>query len=206
VGQRLGIGVAVGVEPVDAGALDHPHDPVAQDLALAGAQALDLDEARHQAGHRPLGLVDQLGELRVPHEAPAVEELEGVAVAAHVVEVAGEPELDHLPGPVRGGDGLGDLVLQVTAHVGEQLGEELALGGEVLVEDGLGHTGGDRDVVHRRVVVPLLGEDPKGDLQQLATAASRRQAGGYGGLVLGVRHVGPLCDAVHRGYLTVTVA
>src|SRR5262245_54469750 len=82
VGQGLGIRVAVGVEPVDAGPLDHPHAPVPQNPALARVEALYLAEAGHQGGHRPLGLVDQLGELCVPYEAPAVEQLEGVAVPA----------------------------------------------------------------------------------------------------------------------------
>src|SRR5690606_39703175 len=57
--------------------------------------------------------------------------------AVDVVEVGGEAPLDHLPGRLRGGDRLGDRLLQLPPHVVEQLGEQLALRREVLVEDGL---------------------------------------------------------------------
>src|SRR5690606_40077045 len=67
--------------------------------------------------------------------AAAVEQAEGVAVPVDVVEVGREAQLDHLPRRLGGGDGLGDRLLQLAPHVVEQLGEQLPLGGEVLVEE-----------------------------------------------------------------------
>ena len=61
-----------------------------------------------------------------------------------------------------------DRLLELAAHVGQQLGEQLALGAEVLVQHRLGDAGSLGDLVHRRPAKPLLGKRGKGAVEQLA--------------------------------------
>jgi hypothetical protein len=44
----------------------------------------------------------------------------------------------------------------------------------VLVQDGLGHTGGVGDVAHRRDVEALVGEHAQRDLEQLTSTSGSR--------------------------------
>src|ERR687897_2795852 len=107
VGQGGWVGLAVGPQPMDAGALDHADDAVTENPPLAGLEPVDLDEAGDQRGDRTLDLADHLRELGVAGEAAAVEQAEGVAVFVDEAKVGGEPQLDHLVARLGAGQCLG---------------------------------------------------------------------------------------------------
>ena len=68
------------------------------------------------------------------------------------------------------GDGLALGAAQVALGVGQDLAEELLLGGEVPVEDPLAHAEAVDDVGDRGRVVPLGGELPGGEVEELLTS------------------------------------
>ena len=100
-------------------------------------------------------------------------------------------------GPSASRGGLADLVPEAGADVAEQLGEELALGPEVLVEHRLGDPGGVGDGVHRRALVAVVRELLEGDVEQLLAPLGGGQAGHQ-------RRLGGRSSGGDHGYRTVT--
>jgi hypothetical protein len=90
----------------------------------------------------------------------------------------------------------------LVAHLGEEMGVELALGGEVLVQDRLGHSGGFGDVAHRGDVEALLREDAERYLEELTTTSCGRQPCGHDAPISVVLPNGNRS----RAYVTVTPA
>ena len=71
------------------------------------------------------------------------------------------------------GGGLGDRGQQAVADLVEQRHVQILLGVEVLVEHRFGDAGGLGDIVHRRAVEAVSGEDLDGDIEDLfATGGS----------------------------------
>ena len=65
-------------------------------------------------------------------------------------------------------------IIEVHGDDVEHLDVQPHLRVEMLVENGFGDTGGRRDVVHRGGLETLLGEHPRGELQQLCTTLCAR--------------------------------
>ena len=155
---------------------DRPDDPVGQQAAALLAQAVDDDERGDGVGDVVLDLVGLGAELGVAAGLAGEEDEEPGPVGLDEGEVGTHAVLDLLAGAVGLGRGLADLVAEALADVAEQLGEEVALGAEVLVQHRLGDPGGVGDGVHRRALVAVLGELLDRDLQQLLAPLGGGQA------------------------------
>ena len=174
VGKRRG-SASLLPAPVGAGALDHPDDAVAQSPLTR--VRLDLDQVGDQVGQGGLDLIDHLKPASRPrprHRTAGTRLGAGRRTESRAAKPS-RPSREGLGGRHRLGDGL----LELGAHVGEQLAEQLALGSEVLVEDRLGDPGRLGDVVHRGVVKAPFREDPECDLDELAAPVSGGEAGGH---------------------------
>ena len=122
-----------------------------------------------------------VGELLVAPGAAAEQEEERLAVVGHPVEVGGRS-------PARPGPAAWPALAVALAMASEQPGAllveqgevELALGGEVLVEHGLGDAGGLGHLVHRRGVEAVAGEHLERDVEQLLAAGGGGEALSHG--------------------------
>ena len=83
---------------------------------------------------------------------------------------------------VAGGEGGADLGEDPLLLAAEQLAEELVLGVEAGVDDGLGDAGGAADRLHRGAVVAALEEELEGGVEHLGAAALGTQMRGAGPL------------------------
>ncbi len=162
-------------EPVAARPFGQADDPVAEHPPILGGERVDGDEVGGHLGDRRLDLAGLLRELLVAAGAGPEEDLERVTVVGDESEVGLEPRLDLLPWPRSVGGRLGDAVAELAADLAEQLPVELALGGEVLVQHGLGHPGGLGDIVHRGLVEALRREHAQGAVEELLTPFGGRE-------------------------------
>ena len=105
----------VGVQPVAARPLGHPHHGVGQQQPVVRVEA-GVDERVDGLGDGLLHPAEGGAELGVVGGVPPVEQPEGVLVVDHEFEVAGETELDLLAGALGGGGGLDDPVDQLAGR------------------------------------------------------------------------------------------
>ncbi len=139
---------------------------------LIGVDEVQLLRLRHLRGHvvgvYVAALVQQPGDD--PFNPDVFQEREERRVRGHethrrlgALTDAGE----RIGGGV---DGVGLGSSQPQAHRSDQFGKQRFLGGEVPVEQPLGHTGGTADVHHSGCAVAALGEESLGGVEQLLFA------------------------------------
>ena len=157
-----------GGDPSAAGALGEPHDRVRQEESVLVVE-IGVDQPRDEVGDDRLDRLDCRRELRVAARAVAEEQLEGAVVIGDEMKVGREARLHLLTWSSGSARGRGDSAQQGLADVVEQLEEQSALGGEVLVQHWLGDPGGVGDVVHRRAVQAAFREQHERRVDQLST-------------------------------------
>ena len=144
---------------------------------------MDLDERADRGSGVGEHAVDHVRELGVVARRRTEEQPERGAVVLDEVEVRGEALLDPGAAGLDAGGRLGEHFEQAPTHVLQHGDEQRPLRREVLVEDGLGDAGRQREVVHRRGVEAALRELDARDVEQLAAAfvgreSSRRRTAG----------------------------
>ena len=148
-----------------------------QHATLAG-EAADHDVVGHQVRNRILHPMCGGQKVGFAPSPGREEQIEGRPVVVDPGEVGVEAMLELLAGGGLVHRRLGDHAGQVRADLGEQLQEQLAFGGEVLVEHRLGDARRLGEVVHRGRMKPPLAEDIEGHAQQLAAAGCGGKAHG----------------------------
>src|SRR5215218_7559624 len=176
VGQLGGVQRPALVQPPGGRALGHAHDRRGQGPRPRGGQAgLGGDDRRHPAGHPAPERGHLLLEVGVEAEGLGEQQAEGVLVPVDEVDVGSEPA----PQPLLVALGLAEGGLQLLGEPAQLAGQQglvqRPLGGEVLVEHGLGDAGGLGDGLHGGAPVAVAGEQPPGDTQQLGAALGRPQ-------------------------------
>jgi hypothetical protein len=73
----------------------------------------------------------------------------------------------------------GDGLLDGCGHAVHDPGEDVLLGAEVVVQRGLGHTEPVGDLTQRRLLVPVLGEEFQGDVEDSRPGVPARCLGGH---------------------------
>ncbi len=160
--------------------LGEAEDAVGQDETAGVVEPLDLDQVGDEPGDSGLDGGHLPGEVGVDANSLAEQEPELVTLLVDEAEVGGEAELDLLPGRAGPARRLVDDLRQPGPHLPEQLEEEVALRGEVLVEHRLGDPGFGGHRVHRGGLEPVGREDGEGCRQQLFTAFGGGQADLHG--------------------------
>ncbi len=168
-------------QPPAGRALGHAHDRRGQGPGPRGSQAgLGGDDPRHPGGHPAAELGHLPLEVGVEAEGLGEQQAEGVLVPVDEAEVGPEPA----PQPLLVVLGLAEGGLQLLGEpaqvVGQQRRVQRPLGGEVLVEDGLGHPGGLGDGLHGGAPVAVAGEQPPGHAEELGPPLGRPQPYAHG--------------------------
>lgn len=135
---------------------------------------------RDDVGHAGFEAAHDLRKLRVESGAGTEQHKERVLAFGDETEVGVEALLDLITWAGCGGSSGQDGLLELAAHVAEQLDEQLALRAEVLIEHRLCDPGRLGDLVHRRATEPVLGERRQGAVQQLSATFGCGQAHGHG--------------------------
>ena len=180
----LFLGRRAGVEPPLGGPGDHPDQGLRVHTGGDGVEPAGDELLLEDVGHAGGGVVEQ-GRIRAPTHGGRFAHKDAEAVRA-LLDVAQQRHRRALDAPPR------PLALQRLGDLRAEVGElavahdrvEPLLASEVLVDHRLGHPRRGGDVLHRRGVVAVLGEDPSADLHQLMPP-------------LGGGHPGPRCRYAH---------
>src|SRR5262249_46363451 len=111
-------------------------------------------------------------------------EAEGVPVLLHPPEVGAKASLDLGPRPARLGTDLLDRLAEPLPDLFEQGEVELSLRLEMLVQDRLGDARRPGDVVHRRAVEAMAGEDLQRHTEELLATGGSGKARRHGYLMV----------------------
>ena len=132
-----------------------------------------VDERVDRLGDGVLHGAQGTTQFEIVRVVPPVEQPELRLPADHQAEVGGKAQLDLLARALGPHDGAPDGHQDVLGDGVDQLQVEGPLGGEVLVEERLGHPGRLGDVVHGRGPVAPLGEELQGHRDQLLASLLR---------------------------------
>ena len=127
---------------------------------------------------------DGLSRFLVAAGARPEQQQEGGVIVGNPLEVGPESLFGLLATSGDAGRCFGDRRQQAVADLVEQGHVQVLLGIEVLVQHGLGHSGGLGDVVHRRPVEAVAGEHFDGDVENLFAASGCCQTNAHGRMLI----------------------